>query len=440
VSESRVLRYPIDIISVITVLAAVSVQIGAFAMGWPWYTMFLIVVLMRQTHLVEHNHSHLSIFHQSFLNEILGFLCFLCNSTPFEFYKVHHVRNHHAYNQRFDGDEQDWSSIFGFTTAHYPDKPVSRLYYVLSFPVLTICQSLIDVLRAPDSRMFRRFCRSTAMFVTASAILIYLDPLSFLFFFFIPWIIVTFGLGNNNYSHHHGCALSNPYNASNVFTDALYQSLGFYIGYHVEHHIRPDLHWSLLPDYHENIKQYIPAENYRPNQPIAATEEKDHSLSTEKQVNSGVVPEAGLNGAERPVDASSIGRDGAGDTFIKIATKEEVGASRTMVLDVKGTKLTIFNLDGDYRVVKDACIHLAQSGIEDEDVCPLREVCPIHGAKFDRNPGAVTGPPVLADNVECPLHGACFNIKTGEVTAPPALTYADSYNVRVSGSDIEIEV
>lgn len=425
-SESRILRYPIDIISVITVLVAVSVQIGAFAMGWPWYTMFLIILLMRQTHLVEHNHAHLSIFKQSFLNETLGFLCFLCNSTPFEFYKVHHVRNHHAYNQRFDEEEQDWSSLFGFTTAHYPDKPVSRLYYVLSFPVLTICQSLIDVLRAPDSRMFRRFSRSLSLFVATCAILIYLDPLSFLFFFFLPWIIVTFGLGNNNYSHHQGCALSNPYNASNVFTDVLYQSLGFYIGYHVEHHIRPDLHWSLLPDYHESIKQYIPAENYRPNRP-------------DTEVEGGLVPETGLNAADRPADASTIAHEEVEDTFVKIATKEEVGINRTMALDVKGKKLTIFNLDEKYHVIKDACSHMAQSGIEDEEVCPLHEVCPIHGARFDRNPGEVSGPSALFDDVECPLHGACFNIKTGEITAPPASTYADSYNVRVSGSDIEIE-
>ena len=276
--ESHVLKYRIDIISIAIVIFALSVQFTAFWLALPWYTFFLILLLVRQVNLVEHNHAHLGIFNSRFLNETFGFICFLSNGTPYEFYIVHHVQNHHAYNQKFDAVEQDWSSMYGFSTAHYPDQPISKLYYFLTFPVITICHSLIHILRMPGSRIFRRFIRTVLLVSIFCAVMIAIDPLSFLFFFFLPWVVVYFGLGDNNYAHHHGCKMNNEFDSSNTFLRLPYQSIGFYIGYHVAHHIKPDLHWSLLPQYHKTIKDDIPEENYRPYK--YADEDTDVQLET----------------------------------------------------------------------------------------------------------------------------------------------------------------
>jgi len=265
VKEFRVLRYRIDIFSIVAVLLALGVQLTAIWMALPWYTVFLILLLVRQVNLVEHNHAHLNIFYNKFLNETLGFICFLSNGTPYQFYTVHHVQNHHAYNQRFDDTEQDWSSMFGFSTSRYPDQPVGQLYYFLSFPIITICHSLIYILRRPDSPIFKRFVRTMVVFSICCAALIAINPMGFVFFFVLPWIVVSFGLGDNNYNHHHGCKMTNEYDSSNVFVTVPYRWLGFHIGYHVAHHIKPDLHWSKLPEYHESIKSNIPTENYRPH-------------------------------------------------------------------------------------------------------------------------------------------------------------------------------
>ena len=274
--EFRLLKYRIDLISVALVLTALGIQLTAFAFSWPWYTFFLIILLVRQVNLIEHNHAHLGIFEQRSLNEILGFLCFYSNGTPYEFYKVHHVQNHHAYNQQFGEGDSDWSSMFGFKGTHFPDIPIGRFYYVVTFPILTICHSLIFVFRNPGTKILRRFVRTMILFTVASAALIYIDVWSFLFFFAIPWVVVYFGLGDNNYSHHHGCKMTNDFDSSNTFLSLPYKALGFHIGCHVAHHIRPDLHWSLLPEYQETIKDKIPQENYRPYQPgsdpiVAAT-------------------------------------------------------------------------------------------------------------------------------------------------------------------------
>ena len=47
---------------------------------------------------------------------------------------------------------------------------------------------------------------------------------------------------------------------------------------------------------------------------------------------------------------------------------------------------------------------------------------------------------VLGHEVTCPWHGATFDIRTGEVLGPPAYEDVARYNVRVTGTDIEVEV
>jgi len=261
----QLLRYRIDILSVLTVIAALAVQITALLQGWPWYTVGVIFALVRQVNLIEHNHAHLRIFHQRPLNEFVGWMCFLSNGVPLEFYELHHVRNHHRYNQRFDGVRQDWSSLFGFRGTRQPDRPVGLGYYVLTFPLLTICHCLIHLARVPGTDIFMRFLRSTLVVGLVSAVLLAYDPWRFVAFFLVPWIAVFFALGWNNYTHHLGCQLTSPYDSCNVHLRPQYRALGFNIGYHTAHHLKPAVHWSELPTVHESIKAHIPAENYRPH-------------------------------------------------------------------------------------------------------------------------------------------------------------------------------
>jgi len=42
--------------------------------------------------------------------------------------------------------------------------------------------------------------------------------------------------------------------------------------------------------------------------------------------------------------------------------------------------------------------------------------------------------------VECPQHGSRFNLQTGKVTGLPAVIPAKTYQVKVDGSDVYVEV
>ena len=252
---SRIIRYPIDMISVLVVLSTLSLQLFALLSNWPWYAVIPILLMLRQVSLVEHNHAHLTIFPTRFANIFLGWLCHLSSGVPLDTYRVHHVMSHHRYNNRFDSSGRDWSSIFGFRGARLPDRPVGKAYYVASFPFIAHSETLLWFLRSPASKLARGFFVSMAIVGSVSVFLAWLNTAGFVTFFVLPWVVLLFGMGYNNYDHHVGCNMSSKYDSANNFLNFYYTVLSFNEGYHVAHHFNPSVHWSLLPDVHNAVER-----------------------------------------------------------------------------------------------------------------------------------------------------------------------------------------
>ncbi len=99
--------------------------------------------------------------------------------------------------------------------------------------------------------------------------------------------------------------------------------------------------------------------------------------------------------------------------FIKAASTGDLAPGQAKRVEVQGRTIALFNLGGTYHAIDDTCPH--RGG-------PLSE-------------GQVEG-----QVVTCPWHGAKFDVSTGSVTGPPAQRGVTSFRVRVTGSDIEVEV
>jgi nitrite reductase/ring-hydroxylating ferredoxin subunit len=111
---------------------------------------------------------------------------------------------------------------------------------------------------------------------------------------------------------------------------------------------------------------------------------------------------------------------GAADTtirpmsgFVKIARKNELPPGSMRCFEVRGHRIAVYNLGGEFFATQESCTHAE---------APLCE-------------GQISG-----DEIVCPLHFATFNIRTGEVTGPPAYEDLMTYAVRVAGEDIEVQV
>jgi ferredoxin-NADP reductase len=99
--------------------------------------------------------------------------------------------------------------------------------------------------------------------------------------------------------------------------------------------------------------------------------------------------------------------------FRQVAKTEELAHGQAKGVSVNGATIALFNVDGEYYAIDDSCPHAGASLSEGE---------------------------LAGKELTCPLHGAVFDVTTGEVLGPPADEGVACYKVRVSGSDIEVEI
>lgn len=85
------------------------------------------------------------------------------------------------------------------------------------------------------------------------------------------------------------------------------------------------------------------------------------------------------------------------------------GTARSV--DVDGTAIAVFNLEGRYYAIEDLCSHEAE---------------PLSGGEIE------------GDEVICPRHGARFAIPTGAALSPPAYEPVPTFPVRVEAGMVQV--
>jgi glycine betaine catabolism B len=103
---------------------------------------------------------------------------------------------------------------------------------------------------------------------------------------------------------------------------------------------------------------------------------------------------------------------GAMGEFVKIAETKDIAPGMSVLVELEGERIALFNVDGTFYAIGDVCTHAGG---------PLSE-------------GELDG-----ETVTCPWHGAQFDVRTGEVVGPPAPEPVPGYRVKTEGADILIE-
>lgn len=99
--------------------------------------------------------------------------------------------------------------------------------------------------------------------------------------------------------------------------------------------------------------------------------------------------------------------------FVKVANTDEIQPGQAKLVEVNGTEIALFNIQGAFHAIDNTCAHVGG---------PLCE-------------GEISG-----SEVTCPWHGAVFEVTTGQAVGPPAMEAVNRYNLRIDGGNIEIEV
>lgn len=99
--------------------------------------------------------------------------------------------------------------------------------------------------------------------------------------------------------------------------------------------------------------------------------------------------------------------------FVKAARVSDIPQGRVKVVEVGDEDVALCNVGGEIFAVANVCTH---------DDGPLGE-------------GHLSG-----DSIECPRHGARFCVRTGEVEVLPAIIPIPTFEVKVEGGDVYVDV
>jgi 3-phenylpropionate/trans-cinnamate dioxygenase ferredoxin subunit len=99
--------------------------------------------------------------------------------------------------------------------------------------------------------------------------------------------------------------------------------------------------------------------------------------------------------------------------FVVAAKLNEVPPGRVKTVEIGDEDVALCNVQGEIFAIANVCTH---------DDGPLGEGY------------------LLGDEIQCPRHGARFNVRTGEVKVLPAIVPVPTFQVRVDGDTILVDV
>lgn len=250
-------RYAADRLPVLIVLLFSALDFTIYFMvDNPWWLLLYLVIMIIPRGLIcawNHHHQHTPTFFWKPLNRVLEFFYALHTGATTNLWVLHHVLGHHRNFLDQGSDESAWQRKDG--------KAMSALEYTLSIAGTAYYRGF---------KVGRNFVRVQRDFIFYSlltlAVLVLMCWFRFIpamLVFVLPMIISLFFTAWVTYDHHSGLDTDDQYLASYNNINRLFNIVTGNLGYHTAHHFQQGLHWSKLPELHEQIKHQIPPELIR---------------------------------------------------------------------------------------------------------------------------------------------------------------------------------
>jgi 3-phenylpropionate/trans-cinnamate dioxygenase ferredoxin component len=99
--------------------------------------------------------------------------------------------------------------------------------------------------------------------------------------------------------------------------------------------------------------------------------------------------------------------------FVAVGRADDLREGDMRAFDVQDTRIAVANVGGTFYAFGDTCTH-RQCSLAEGDLEETSVICPCHGSEFD--------------------------VSSGEVLTPPARDPVASYEARVVGENLEINV
>jgi len=253
------LRYRADIRTLLTVAFYFAVAIAPWflweKMNWWQVTLWVAVncLLSFICATIVHNTIHVPIFKKRWLNKVFQVVLGFTYGHSTSAYVPGHNFSHHKYTQTP-------KDAIRTSKARFKLNMLNQLFFffIMSGDILKGEIRFAKKMYTERPLWFRQYLLEMALVIGAKVVLAFINWKCFLLFVFIPHQYAAWGIVGTNYFQHDGCDEEHPYNHSRNFTGGFLNWLLFNNGYHGAHHMKPNLHWSLYPEYHEkNLRPFI---------------------------------------------------------------------------------------------------------------------------------------------------------------------------------------
>jgi len=243
-------RRTIVYLAATTVLTAVNWKLGTVHPLLYAVTLFMFFT----TAVISHNHNHLGMWRSKGLNLVTSYWIAIFYGHPAVAWVPTHNQVHHKLNNK-PGDSSRSPKWF----------EGNHLAALLVYPVLTNFAQTRDInaflkdLWKRDRAYFYSALSEYVVFFGSMAVIFILDWRKALLFFFIPQQVALFSIQVVNYLQHIETDAYSEWNHSRNFVSRTLNTLLFNNGFHTVHHLKPGVHWSLLPQLHAEHAQQIHA-------------------------------------------------------------------------------------------------------------------------------------------------------------------------------------
>jgi fatty acid desaturase len=219
--------------------------------------------------IISHIYIHTLWFESRVLNALASMLNSINIGQSVQVYQFTHVRNHHRYNNDCkgpDGHTKDTSSTFKDGKDGEHDSVWHYAFVGAAHTLRNIARNVLAVWRlwgvGPHENALRELAAKAPERhaceirqvqldrVAQVAALVVFVALSWKWTLlcYVPAFYLALAFINvQNYFEHYGAAPESRYTDSVSYYGRLYNLLTFNDGYHQEHHLRPQTHWSRMP-------------------------------------------------------------------------------------------------------------------------------------------------------------------------------------------------
>ncbi|OIO68852.1 MAG: fatty acid desaturase [Zetaproteobacteria bacterium CG_4_9_14_3_um_filter_49_83] len=251
---TSVFRYPADRLPVAIIVALTCLDFAIyFQVEQSWILLVFWLVMMIPKGKIgawNHHHQHTPTFKKKPLNRLLELSYALHTGATTNVWVLHHTLGHHMNFLDQQKDESRWQRKSG--------EVMGKIEYTLNVAATAHWRAYHVGKRFPKiQRAFLLYTVLTFLFV---AMLTWFKPVQGLFLFVLPMLCGVLLTSWATFKHHAGLPTDNEFAASRNNLNRFYNITTGNLGYHTAHHYKQGVHWSRLPELHEQIKDKIPEE------------------------------------------------------------------------------------------------------------------------------------------------------------------------------------